>query len=204
MPWHPMLRARLADTLREASPEAPTLCEGWQARHLAAHLVLREHAPWRLVGGRLASMADDARDRPAYDALVSRVAQPPSRRSPHAWAGDLMDVAEFFVHTEDVRRGAGDVAPLDLPDDVERALRGPLRVFARRAYRRSPVGVELVDPGDGARVVRPPRREAGTVQVTGATGELVLHAFGRRERAHVQVSGDPADVAAFRAAYPGS
>ena len=36
-------RAALCDLLDELGPDQPTLCEGWQTRDLAAHLVVREH-----------------------------------------------------------------------------------------------------------------------------------------------------------------
>jgi len=36
-------RAALVETLLGAGPDAPTLCEGWRTRDLAAHLVIREH-----------------------------------------------------------------------------------------------------------------------------------------------------------------
>ena len=35
-------RAALVDTMRATGPDAPTLCEGWNTRDLAAHLVVRE------------------------------------------------------------------------------------------------------------------------------------------------------------------
>ncbi|HBA95165.1 MAG TPA: TIGR03085 family protein, partial [Acidimicrobiaceae bacterium] len=38
-------RAALCDLLLDVGPEAPTLCEGWTAAHMAAHLVLRERRP---------------------------------------------------------------------------------------------------------------------------------------------------------------
>ncbi len=38
-------RAALAAELEAAGPDAPTLCEGWTTRHLAAHVVLRESRP---------------------------------------------------------------------------------------------------------------------------------------------------------------
>ena len=36
-------RAALVETMRSVGPEAPTLCEGWNTRDLAAHLVIREY-----------------------------------------------------------------------------------------------------------------------------------------------------------------
>src|SRR4051812_36111592 len=43
-------RTALRDTLRATGPDAPTLCEGWTARDLAAHVVVREHAPIGALG----------------------------------------------------------------------------------------------------------------------------------------------------------
>jgi uncharacterized protein (TIGR03085 family) len=51
-------RAALVETLRAVGPDAPTLCEGWTTRDLAAHLVVRERRPDALPGllfGPLAS-----------------------------------------------------------------------------------------------------------------------------------------------------
>nr|BFF25281.1 hypothetical protein GCM10025732_32460 [Glycomyces mayteni] len=36
-------RRDLCELLAEVGPDAPTMCEGWTALDLAAHLVLREH-----------------------------------------------------------------------------------------------------------------------------------------------------------------
>jgi hypothetical protein len=43
-------RAALAALLEETGPDGPTLCEGWQTRDLAAHLVLRERRPDAAAG----------------------------------------------------------------------------------------------------------------------------------------------------------
>ena len=40
-------RLLLADLLEAEGPEAPTLCEGWSTRDLAAHLIVRERRPER-------------------------------------------------------------------------------------------------------------------------------------------------------------
>ncbi|SDS56517.1 TIGR03085 family protein [Paraoerskovia marina] len=187
MPWHPWLREQLVDSLRSVPPNAPTLCEGWQARHLAAHLVLREHAPWRLLGGGLDTLADEARDDAAYRDLIDRVSQPPQAWSPHSWAGDAMNVAEFYVHSEDVRRGGGvEPAPRDLPPDLVEALRGALTTFARLRLGRCPVGVTLVDD-EGRRLVVSDREPV--VEIHGPVTELVLHVFGRVEAADTEVRG---------------
>ncbi|MGC5166124.1 TIGR03085 family metal-binding protein [Luteimicrobium sp. DT211] len=199
---HARLRADLAAALDAASPTDPTLCEGWEARHLAAHVLTRQRSP-RIHSPAFRALAERARDPEVYASLVVRVAEPPPRLSPHAWAGDLMNVTEFFVHAEDVRRGPGDVPSRPLDDDVERALWRQLGVAARLAYRPAAPGVVLVAPGLGRRRVSGSRRGAGTVVLTGAVGELVLHASGRGRHAHVAVVGDDRDVTALDAVRPG-
>ena len=199
---HARLRADLAAALDAASPDDPTLCEGWQARHLAAHVVTRQRTP-RIHSPAFQALADEAGDPAVYATLVARVAAPPPRLSPHAWAGDLMNVTEFFVHAEDVRRGPGDVPSRPIDDDVVDALWRQLGLAARVAYRRAAPGVVLVAPGVGRRRVSRARHDAGTVVVTGEVGELVLHASGRGRHAHVAVEGTEADVAALDAVQPG-
>ena len=43
-------RISLAELLLEVGPDAPTLCEGWTARDLVAHLVIREGRPDAAIG----------------------------------------------------------------------------------------------------------------------------------------------------------
>ena len=44
MTWVEAERQSFAFDFRAADPNAPTLCAGWSARHLCAHLVQREHS----------------------------------------------------------------------------------------------------------------------------------------------------------------
>ncbi|BDZ43524.1 TIGR03085 family protein [Paraoerskovia sediminicola] len=204
MHWYPWLRDRLVLELRSVEPSAPTLCEGWTAAHLAAHVYLREHRPWRATSSGVSTLAAASADPASYARLVDEVAQPPGRLSPHSWAGDAIDLAELFIHGEDVRRGAGRPAERDLPEGLVAALRDRIGFFARLTYRRSPVGVLLVDP-DGRRfVARRARSGQGSVAVRGRVEELVLHASGRGRASDVALHGSDDDVAAFVSAVPGA
>lgn len=205
MPWHTVERTALAQALRDAGPAAPTLCTGWTSRHLAAHVVLRESRPLVAAGAAIrplnphaeravGRLADRSADPDGYDRLVARVEAGPPRWHPFAWAGDAANLLELFVHTEDVRRGAGPVPPLTLAPEHTRALWSRLVRAAPLMYRRAGVGIVLVVPGGPRRAVRRPRGEAGTVVVRGEVGEVALHTFGRGDAAHVDVLGDPADV----------
>jgi uncharacterized protein (TIGR03085 family) len=199
-------RQALADTLRVSDPDGPTLDEGWTVRHLLAHLVQREQDPLGatkdLVQRRppgeekeLGRLVDDARTPAGYEALVDRFLAGPPRWSPFYWVADRMNLLEYVVHHEDVRRGSlGDVAPRTLPDGALEALWGQLPFLGRLRFRPAPVGVTLEWPGHQVQVVK--RAEPGVV-LRGQPVELALYLTGRREAAEVGVFGDPAAVARF-------
>ena len=225
--WHSHERTALVHALTQAGPDAPTLCEGWRTRHLAAHMILREHRPWTQAGAgggplqgwsqsTLEDLAATALEPGGYAALLARIEQPPPAWSPWSWAGELVNLVEYHVHTEDVRRGTWAAGPggsertRDLPPGLQDALWSQLRRAAALFYRRSPGGVVLVVPGGPRAAVKaPPSRPTpdgrlpGTVVITGEVGELVLHAFGRGARAGVSVQGDVADREALDAVVPG-
>ncbi|WP_024288564.1 TIGR03085 family metal-binding protein [Cellulomonas sp. KRMCY2] len=214
MPWHPLERAALADALIAVGPDAPTLCEGWSARHLAAHVVLRETAPLVGAGVVLPALAERAEQRiqalgdgqtspESWARLVQRVRTGPPAWSPMRWAGDAVQLVELFVHTEDVRRGGAagyQVAPRERQRGHDDTLWRALSRTARMLYRSCPVGVVLAD-GTG-RDLRVRAAVPGDVIVRGPVGELLLHAFGRSAVAHVTVEGTTEAVASMDASRP--
>ncbi|HEX8496698.1 MAG TPA: TIGR03085 family metal-binding protein [Actinomycetales bacterium] len=204
-------RLALCTTFEQVGPDAPTLCEEWQTRDLAAHLVIRERRPDAMLGrlvpaiaARAATAADQVSSRPFTD-LVSTV-----RSGPPGWhptrlgpVDQVVNTAEFFVHHEDVLRAQpGWVAPRPLPEELQRTLWRTCGVVGRLALRSAPVGVELVGTGAGAgrAMVRSGRP---VVTVTGLPSELLLFAFGRRAQAKVDLDG-PADAVASLLATPGA
>ncbi|MBD7917016.1 TIGR03085 family protein [Cellulomonas sp. Sa3CUA2] len=204
MTWHETERDWLAEALRAADPHDPTLCEGWQARHLAAHLVIRERpalAASAVRGGLAAAterLAATASDPAGYAALVDRFAAPPRRWSPLAWAGDAVNATEYFVHTEDVRRGAGERAPRELPEGLAEVLWSQLVRMAPLRLRGLGPGVVLVRDDDVRSAVHAPRAGHGTVVLRGAVGELVLAVSGRLQAADVRLEGAEDDVTVVR------
>lgn len=199
-------RAALVATLRAADPDAPTLCAGWSVRHLAAHLVMREHAPLRKLADDamrrepgtehfLGRMVHAARTERGWHALVDRFAAGPSPRSAMALAGDRASFLEYVVHHEDIRRGGpAPAAPRELTPAMGRAVWDHVSPMAALGYRRSPVGVVLATPSGPRRVVR---RGPDAVVLVGEPVELALHAAGRRSAARVELRGRPEVVAAF-------
>ena len=140
-------------------------------------------------------LVEDAGTSRGYAALVERFAAGPARRSLMGRFDEALNLVEYVVHHEDLRRGSGPVPPRDLPaaelDEIWRRA-GPI---FKRAYRKAPVGVELAPRGGGVTLVG---SGPGRVTVAGPPLELVLHAFGRRSAADVQIEGSPEDVASFR------
>ena len=213
MTWLPILRHQLTEALLAVPFDAPTLCEGWQARHLAAHVVLRESS--LVVGAGIVvpglssradaaieHLADTAQTDDDYRELVERVAAGPRRWAPVALGGDTANLIELFVHGEDVRRGTGPVPPRELDPGLVEALWRQLLRACRMQLRKVPVGVVLVRDDGARRRVRAPHGDHGTVVVRGAVPELVMWAFGRGAAAEIRVEGDPADVALLSARLP--
>jgi uncharacterized protein (TIGR03085 family) len=205
MSWVEEERRSLAADLRVADPDAPTLCAGWTARQLCAHLVQREHESLRSAWDQVTTkspgeerfmgrMVAEAGTPDGYAALVDRFAAGPSPRSLMGRFDEALNLVEYVIHHEDLRRGSGPVPPRELPaaelDDVWRRS----RLFLKRGYRKAPVGVALAP--DGGPVV-PVRGGPDTVTVSGSPLELVLHAAGRRAAADVRIDGAPDAVRAF-------
>jgi uncharacterized protein (TIGR03085 family) len=198
-------RARLADALEAADPTAPTLCEGWTARDLAAHVVVRERRPDTTPGLLLppfAGWTDHVRRRYAarpYAELIALIRTGPPRTSPFALPGAdaAANLTEFFVHCEDVRRGAGRAGPAQLAAGVQDELWRWLVRQSRLMFRRVGAGVVLATP-DGREHVATARRPA--VRLVGEPGELVLVAFGRGRAAVVRREGPSEALAALASA----
>jgi uncharacterized protein (TIGR03085 family) len=185
-------RRALTDLMLEVGPDAPTLCEGWCARDLAAHLVLRERRPDAAVGILVRPLRPHTervqrqlRDRP-WPSLVEEVrAGPPALLRA---VDEQVNVVEMFLHHEDVRRAQPNAEPRSLDSGEERALWARLAPMARLVRRRLPVGVTLEAPGFGRVEARPGEPH---VTVTGPPGELLLFVSGRQGSARVHASGPP-------------
>ncbi len=203
-------RAALAVLLAETGPDAPTLCEGWQTRDLAAHLVLRERRPDAAVGvmggplaGYTARIQRQFLDRHSYPELIALFKAGPPALSPFALPGadEAANTVEYFVHHEDVRRAAADWTerPVDagLADALWKRLKG-----ARLFLRAAPTGVVLAreDPGKLDLIVA--KSAAPSVTVTGSPAELTMWSLGRARAAHVTMDGPDDAVAKLRAWRP--
>ncbi|MBD2762860.1 TIGR03085 family protein [Kocuria sp. cx-455] len=190
-------RRHLAALLRRVGPDAPTLCEGWKARDLAVHLVIRDGRPDAAVGilapklpvlgSHFKSVANKYNDMP-WEELVDLVERPPLY-SPGRWSpvDKRMNTSEFFVHHEDVRRAQPQWHARQLLHDEQKDLWNTLKLMGSALLRKESNSVVLLANGFGA--VRGGKRSARHVDlVRGEPSELLLWAFGRQEQADVQIT----------------
>lgn len=192
-------RVLLVDLMRELGPAAPTLCTGWDTAALAAHLVTRETDPIALAGilvpplhGRTVQRESATLASVPYERLVQRLAAgPPLGLVGLPGLSDAVNVHEFFVHHEDVRRAAPEWQPRHLAPSLETALRRRLVALAPlllRAVRG--VRLHLRTPQEPLRSVG---RGTSEVTLIGEIPELFLYAFGRKAAAQVTLEG-PAEA----------
>jgi uncharacterized protein (TIGR03085 family) len=189
-------RQGLCDTFKQVGPDAPTLCPPWLTRDLAAHLVIRERRPDAAAGMVVPVLAGHLEQvqngLAAWDwpRLVEKVRSGPPPWSPTSLArvDEAVNIAEFFIHHEDVLRGGSGWSARELPTDLESALWGIVSRAARLRFARARVGVVLAAPPYGRRQVHA-MTGLGTVVLRSTPGELLLYAMGRREAARVEISG---------------
>lgn len=204
-------RHALCDTVIEVGPDAPTLCSPWLTRDLAAHLVIRDSRPDLALGmfvpalkGRLdAAMTSYAAGD--WAALVEHVRSGPPRWSPARWApvDGAINLGEFFIHHEDVLRGAPGFTRRVLDAAMETAIWKGLRTQAKLMLRGATVGVVLAAPGHDRFTVKGPTGP-GTAVLRGTPGELTLFVSGRQRVSDVDVEGPDEAVTAIRGADLGA
>ncbi|OBJ58471.1 TIGR03085 family metal-binding protein [Mycobacterium sp. 1423905.2] len=198
-------RAALVETILAAGPEAPTLCEGWTTRDLAAHLVIREYRPDAAAGILIPFFADHTEkvqnqvaEKTDWEELVGKIASGPPAYSPFKLLDSVANVAEMFIHHEDVRRAGAGWEPRELDPNLTARLRRTVPLMARLTLAKVPGRVALRTT-DGKTLLTAGRGPA--VTVTGSPEELLLFAVGREAR--VDFDGDDSAVKAVREAPKG-
>ena len=214
-------RLAVCDLLDKLGPDQPTLCAGWRTTDLAAHLVVRERRPdaaLGVIGGPLAGHTRRVQGRltgqTPFPQVVELIRTGPPRASVFGLPGvdARLNVVEYFMHHEDVRRAQPGWEPRDLDPGLSDLLWRQLG-HARLMLRKAPVGVEFAREGDAggtaaggdgrgdggpaAPVRITAKARAPMVTVTGTPAELTMWAFGRAEAARVRLTGSDPDVAAL-------
>lgn len=205
-------RRLLCDLFDDLGPTAPTLCGVWTTSDLAAHLLVRKTRPDAAVGlvvaaahGWTEKVETRLLERIPYPVVVRRL-----RCGPPTFAfgalpgiGPKLDLHEWFVHHEDVRRAAG----LEMRPDsgqqrtLDDAIWGVLPIWAARLSKQvKGIGLVLVSEDGRRRRVRKTPIGAGWVELHGRPSEMLFALFNRRDHAVYEAVGSDADVATWNAA----
>ncbi|UVI36995.1 TIGR03085 family metal-binding protein [Brevibacterium spongiae] len=186
-------RLRLVDSARRAGEDAPTLCEGWNVRDLATHLIIRERHPSAALGN-FVSKLEPRRDSTVADyaqmpfaQLLGLVAAPP-KWTPGALPGiePVMNTMEFVVHHEDIRRAAIEWIPRRLSQAENSTIWAQTKVALLPFAAKAKGPVTITAPGFGSRTVGK-KRSGEAATITGAPLELLLYLMGREDHALVDV-----------------
>jgi uncharacterized protein (TIGR03085 family) len=197
-------RVRFTDLLLEVGPDAPTLCEGWTARDLAAHMITIERPDaWAGIGdARKFELTNQLHDRivAAQKAKPWRQQVERVRRGPIAGPfamraiRERMFFREYVIHHEDLRRANGLKPRTDIPE-VQLAAWDKAKTVGTYGLKRAPLptgfGIELVRADTGERHTAVPGDTL--LELRGEALELLLFAFGRRSAAEVDAHG-PSDA----------
>jgi uncharacterized protein (TIGR03085 family) len=199
-------RAALVTTMRGVGPDQPTLCGDWSTRDLAAHLVVRERrldaAPGILVpalAGYTARVQEHVATQNDWNVLLDQIASGPPLLSPFKLLDPFVNVAEMFIHHEDVRRAVSGWEPRELDEATTTALARQVSLMSRMTMSKTPGRIALRTP-DGKTLVT--LGKGPDVTVTGPPGELLMFISGR-DQARLEFTGDDAAVAAVRAGERG-
>lgn len=199
-------RAALVQTMTAVGPDAPTLCDGWTTKDLAAHLVIRERrmdATPGIMVSLLAGYTEKVQDKVArsksWEDLLGLVSSGPPIYSPFKLLDPIANLGEMFIHHEDVRRAVDGWETRVLDPSTTGLLRRQLALMGRLMLNKMPAQVVLRTP-EGDQIAR--AGHGDTVIVTGDPQELLLFVSGR-DAIHVEYDGDPQAVAAVRAAPRG-
>jgi uncharacterized protein (TIGR03085 family) len=201
-------RTELCDLALAVGPDAPTLCDGWDAADLVSHLLVREHSPLGAAGivlGPLSGLTDRAMARYRrrdFGVLVERLRTPGLTPFALPPLEKNLNTLEYLVHHEDLRRGRPDWEPRSLDAADLDLVWGLVRGGSTFLGRALPVPTVLRRADTGAETTV--RSGADPVTVTGPVVELLLLLFGRSAVKDLSFDGPEEAVAAMRGADLGA
>jgi len=201
-------RGALCDLLDELGPDAPTLCEGWDAQDLVSHLLVRERNPISSLGNvvpplaGLTERAMEHRRAKSFEVQVEKLRSPSPVLRAVGPLDRLINTFELVVHHEDLRRGQPDWEPRTLPGADVDLLWSQLSRGGSWFGRKLPVPtvVRRSDTGDSTVL----RKGDRPVTVSGPVVELVMFLFGRSAVRDLTFEGDDDRIAALRSADLGA
>jgi uncharacterized protein (TIGR03085 family) len=192
-------RHELCDLALVLGEDAPTLCGGWTAKELVAHLLVREHRPLGAVGiavPLLSGLTDRemARlTRQDFAVLVDRLRDPGLTPYAVPVLERLLNTVEYFVHHEDLRRAQPGWAPRSLDARDESRLWANAKIIGRGLVRPAGVPVRIRRSDTGATATL--RGGDDPVLVSGLPSEILVFLFGRDRVRDLDLDGPPDRVA---------
>jgi uncharacterized protein (TIGR03085 family) len=197
-------RHEICDLALALGPDAPTLCEGWDAQDLVSHLLVRERNPISSLGNvvpplaGLTERAMEHRRAKSFEVQVEKLRSPSPVLRAVRPLDRLINTFELVVHHEDLRRGQPDWEPRTLPAADVDLLWSQLSRAGSWFGRKLPVPtvVRCSDTGDSTVL----RKGDRPVTVSGPVVELVMFLFGRSAVRDLTFEGDDDRIAALRSA----
>lgn len=202
-------------SLTDAQWEAETVCAGWNAKHVAAHLIARERNPLAALGIVVPAFSG------FHERGIAKIMPYPNQwvidrlRSGPPWWTRIAQVhiGEDWIHTQDITRGQANIVDPSNELDSDSGTHHPelVRALSRACDRFAPLvlrGVNgpfrlLITDGMAYQrtwLLRPGHRFAlrankanitPDVTITGAIGELLLTLTGRERVANTVFTGNP-------------
>ena len=196
-------RTKMVALFHELGPDAPTLCEGWTTRDLAAHLWVRENRLDASAGlfipalkPRLDTVTEEVLERD-YDEVVDDWGKGAHKFNPLRYVDKVLNSAEHFVHHEDIRRANGRTEARDFSAATQNELHLPVKMMGPSFLSKSTLPVVLETEGFPPIVTADKHGVAdkgdAVVRVRGTVSEVLLWAFGR-DAAQVQIVGDESAI----------
>jgi uncharacterized protein (TIGR03085 family) len=145
--------------------------------------------------GHTEKLQNRVAEKTDWEELVGKIASGPPRYSPFKLLDPVANVAEMFIHHEDVRRAGTDWEPRELEPKMVAGLRRTLPLLGRLTLAKLPARVVL-RTSEGKTALMAGRGPG--VAVTGPPEELLLFAVGRKAR--VDFEGDESAIRQVRAA----
>ncbi|HJP15961.1 MAG TPA: TIGR03085 family metal-binding protein [Acidimicrobiales bacterium] len=199
--WAQIERQNLCDLLEVVGPDAPTLCEGWSTAHLAAHLVLRERKPIAalgiIFGGAFAQRTERTTKRLAatsFDGLIKKLRKGPPL--PLKRIDGQINVLEYTVHHEDIRRAFGEWEERQNLDELQEIIWKIQKRSAHLMTRKlEDIDLTLCRPSGETTHINKSGRPATLI---GEPIEIAMFITGRRDKALVEISGDDSAIEEIR------
>lgn len=191
-------RFAMAQTFRNLGPDAPTLCEGWNAFDLLLHLIIRENRPDAAAGIVIPGMKNYANKikeglrLKGFETLVQEFANGPRNLSIFSLPGvdDLANTIEFVIHHEDLLRAQANYSPRVFSDEDKKILWKGFTKTGKFFLFKAKVGV-IAKSEQGTYTMKSGN---SCVTIEGDVIDLWLYTYGRKTAANIKFDGDEKSI----------